>query len=245
MKRPPNRLPAVVLALVLAMTAFVASAQVDDRARVLLVGLGPPAGEPVDTLQQTMVMTLHQQDDTQMRTRSIFDYVERRAAIETEVAPGMVATVLVVDGQVSMRMGGMALPLPPVMAESFEGIFDRDPGEALPEGATASFDGPVAYGGDLLAGDQVTVRGAALVAGVEGSDESRYVFDGDGRLLGVVSETDEGLFATVFDEPFAGSGVVGHSAVMYLLDAAGTAERFATMAFEDVLVNEPIPEGTF
>ena len=244
MKRTPNRLPAVLLALVLAMTAFVASAQVDDRARALLEGLVPPAGETVDTLQQTMVMTLHQQDDMEVRTRTIIDYTTRRAAIDTELGEGMVATVVIADGEAKMLMSGMALPLPPALAESFDGVFDRDPGDALPEGSTATFDGPMAYG-DLLEGDQVTVRGASLVAGVEDSEESRYVFDGSGRLLGVVSQTDDGLLVMVFDEPFTGSGVVGRNATMYLLDDAGTAERFATMAFEDVLVNEPIPEGTF
>ncbi len=244
MKRTVIRRPAVLLALVLAMTAFFASAQVDDRARTLLEGLVPPAGETVETLQQTMVMTLHQQDDMEVRTRSIIDYVARRAAIETEVGPGMMATVIVADGQVRMLMGGMALPLPAALAESFDGVFDRDPDELLAEGSTATYDGPMAYG-DLLEGEQVTVRGASLVAGVEDTEESRYVFDGAGRLLGVVSETDDGLVVMVFDEPFTGSGVVGRNATMYLLDGAGTAERFATMAFESVLVNEPIPEGTF
>lgn len=244
MKRTPNRPSTVLLVLAFALTAFVASAQVDDRARTLLEGLVPPAGEAVETLQQTMVMTLHQQDDMEVRTRSIIDYVARRAAIETEVGPGMMATVIVADGEVRMLMGGMALPLPAAVAESFDGVFDREPDEVLAEGSTATYDGSVAYG-DLLEGEQVTVRGASLVAGVEDAEESRYVFDGAGRLLGVVSETDDGLVVMVFDEPFTGSGVVGRDATMYLLDDAGTAERFATMAFESVLVNEPIPEGTF
>ncbi len=244
MKRTPNRPSTVLLVLAFALTAFVASAQVDDRARTLLEGLVPPAGEAVETLQQTMVMTLHQQDDMEVRTRSIIDYGTRRAAIETEVGPGMMATVIVADGEVRMLMGGMALPLPAAVAESFDGVFDREPDEVLAEGSTATYDGSVAYG-DLLEGEQVTVRGASLVAGVEDAEESRYVFDGAGRLLGVVSETDDGLVVMVFDEPFTGSGVVGRDATMYLLDDAGTAERFATMAFESVLVNEPIPEGTF
>lgn len=244
MKRTPFPLPSTLFALVLAALLSVASAQVDDRARALLEGLVPPAGETVDTLQQTMVMTLHQQGDTEVRTRSVIDYPTRRAAIETEVGPGMMATVLIADGQVRMRMGGMALPLPAALADSFDGIFDRDPDEVLPEGSSATFDGPMAYG-DLLAGDQVTVRGAALVAGLDETDEARYVFDGSGQLLGVATDTDGGLMVMVFDEPFTGSGVVGRSATMYLLDDAGTAERFATMVFEDVRVNEPIPDGTF
>ena len=244
MNRTPHRSLGLLLALVLAVTAFVASAQVDDRARALLEGLVPPAGETVETLQQTMVMTLHQQGDTQVRTRSVLDFPTRRAAIETEVAPGMVATVVIADGQVRMRMGGMALPLPAALADSFDGVFDRDPSVAVPEGATATYDGPMAYG-DLLEGEQVTVRGAPLVAGLEESEESRYLFDPAGRLLGVVAPSDEGLLVTVFDEPFNGSGVVGRSARIFLLDDAGTAQAFATMTFEDVLVNEPIPEGTF
>jgi hypothetical protein len=156
----------------------------------------------------------------------------------------MVATVVIQDGQARMVMSGMALPLPPALAESFDGIFDRDPGELLAEGSTATFDGPMAYG-DLLEGDQVTVVGASLVAGVEDADESRYVFDASGRLLGVVTDADGERIVMVFDEPFTGSGVVGRDATLYLLDDAGTAELFATMAFEDVRVNEPIPEGTF
>lgn len=244
MSRFANRLSAAALAAVLLTTAFVASAQVDDRARALLEGLVPPAGETVDTLQQTMVMTLHQQGDTEVRTRSIIDFATRRAAIDTEISEGMVVTVVIADGQARMLMSGMAVPLPPALAASFDGVFDRDPGEVLAEGSTATFDGPVAYG-DLLEGEQVTVRGASLVAGVEEADESRYVFDGSGRLLGVVTEADGGLMVMVFDEPFTGSGVVGRNATMYMLDAAGAAERFASMAFEDVLVNEPIPEGTF
>ena len=143
-----------------------------------------------------------------------------------------------------MRVGGMSLPLPAALAESFDGVFDRDPSEAVPEGATATYDGPMAYG-DLLEGEQVTVRGAALVAGLEESEETRYLFDPSGRLLGVVSPSDEGLLVTIFDEPFTGSGVVGRSAQIFLLDDAGTAQAYATMAFEEVLVNEPIPEGTF
>ena len=244
MTRTANRLQAVLLALVLAVTVASASAQVDDRARALLEGLVPPAGETVETLQQTMVMTLHQQGDTEVRTRSIIDYAMRRAAIETEVGPGMIATVVIADGQVRMLMGGMALPLPAALAETFEDVFDRDPGDVLPEGATATYDGEMVYG-ELLEGEQVTVRGASLVAGLEDSDESRYVFGASGSLLGVVTVTDDGLMVLVFDEPFTGTGLVGRNAAMYLLDDAGTAERFATMTFEDVLVNEPIPEGTF
>lgn len=244
MRRTPKRLPAVLLALVLATTAFVASAQVDDRAQALLEGLVPPAGEAVDTVQQTMVMTHYIGGQSEQRTRSVIDYVGRRAAIETEIGPGVVATVVIADGAARMLMSGMALPLPPALAATFENVFDRDPGEVVAEGSSATYDGPMAYG-ELIEGEQVTVRGPSLIAGVTNDDETRYLFDDAGRLAGVATVTDDGLVVTVYDEPFTGSGVVGRNATMYLVDDDGSAELFATMAFEDVLVNEPIPEGTF
>ncbi|MDF1522335.1 MAG: hypothetical protein P1P87_05880 [Trueperaceae bacterium] len=134
MKRPRTVPVRWLVALLLASLFAAAAAQVDERARTLLEGLVPPAGETVDTLQQVMVMTLHQQGDTEVRTNSIIDYVNRRAAIETEVGPGMVATVVIADGQTRMVLGGMSLPLPPALGDAFDDVFDRDPGEAFPEG---------------------------------------------------------------------------------------------------------------
>jgi hypothetical protein len=240
-----RRLTVPILVFVFASLGL-ASAQVDDRARALLEGLQPPAGETIETLDQVMTMTIYQGDDepTEVRTRTVVDYAGERAAIETEVGPGMVATMVLADGQARMVMNGMSLPLPAAMSGSFEGIFDRAPEDLLAEGATATYDGVQAYG-DLLEGEQVTVTGASLVAGVDGSDVSRYVFDDEGRLAGMVVDTDEGTLVTVFDEPFSGSPVVGRSATMYRLDGAGGAERFATMTFEDVRINEPIEDGTF
>lgn len=49
MTRIANRFAAAAPATIVAMTAFVASAQVDDRARALREGFVPPAGETVRT----------------------------------------------------------------------------------------------------------------------------------------------------------------------------------------------------
>jgi hypothetical protein len=243
-RSPVRHLTLTVLTLVL-VGWQVAAAQVDDRARALLEGLQPPAGETIDTLDQVMHMTVFAGGGEQeVRTRTIVDYVGERAAIETEVGPDMVATMVFSDGQARMVVGGMSLPLPPTMSDAFDGIFDRAPEDLLADGATATYDGVQAYG-DLVEGEQVTVTGGSLVAGVDGSDVSRYVFDDEGRLLAVVVDSDEGTLVTVFDEPFTGSAVVGRSATMYRLDDAGGSERFAIMTFEDVRINEPIEDGTF
>jgi hypothetical protein len=235
---------AMLVSLLALVAPLLASAQVDDRARVLLEGLQPPAGETIDTLDQVMVMTLFVGGDEQtVRTRTVIDYPGERASIDTEIAPGMSATIVIQDGRGSMVMGGMRLPLPPAMGDAFDGIFDRDVDDMLGEGATASYDGVMSYGG-LVEGQQVTVGGSTVVAGVEAADETRMLFDAEGRLVAVVVDTGEGEMLTVFDEPFKGNAVVGRSATMYLLRADGP-ERFATMAFEEVRINEPIAEGTF
>jgi hypothetical protein len=235
--------PSVLITLCIALLVSVAAAQIDDRARELLEGIQPAQGETVDTLQQVMVMTLHQQGDMEVRTRTVIDYVNERAAIETEISPGMVATIIVADGQVRMAMGGMSLPLPAAIGDEFADMFDADPNDPLAGIESATYDGVQSYG-DLAEGEQVTVRGAVAVAGVDDSEVARYLFDGQGRLVAVVVDTSDGVILSVFDEPVTGSTAVGSNATMYL-ETAGGYERFATMRFEQVLVNEPIPDGTF
>lgn len=235
--------PSVFIAVCAALLVSFAAAQIDDRARSLLEGIQPSPGEAVETLQQVMVMTLHQQGDMAVRTSTIIDYVTKRAAIETEISPGMVATIIVADGQVRMAMGGMSLPLPAAIGDEFADMFDADPNDPLAGIDSASYDGVQSYG-DLAEGEQVTVRGAVAVAGVDDSEVARYLFDGQGLLVAVVVDSPDGVILSVFDEPVTGSTAVGRDAVMYL-ETAGGFERFATMRFEQVLVNEPIPEGTF
>ncbi len=235
--------PSVLIAVCTALLVSFAAAQIDDRARALLEGIQPAPGEAVDTLQQVMVMILHQQGDMEVRTRTVIDYVNERAAIETEISPGMVATIIVADGQVRMAMGGMSLPLPAAIGDEFADMFDADPNDPLAGIESASYDGVQSYG-DLAEGEQVTVRGAVAVAGVDDTEVARYLFDGEGRLAAVVVDSSDGMIVSVFDEPVTGSTAVGSNATMYLETAAGY-ERFATMRFEQVLVNEPIPEGTF
>lgn len=235
--------PSVLITVCMAMLVSFAAAQIDDRARALLEGIAPSQGEVVETLQQVMVMTLHQQGDMEVRSSTVIDYVTKRAAIETEISPGMVATIIVADGQVRMAMGGMALPLPAAVGDEFADMFDADPNDPLAGIESASYDGVQRYG-DLVEGEQVTVRGTVAVAGVDDTEVARYLFDGQGLLLAIVVDSPEGAILSVFDEPVTGSTAVGRNATMYLETAAGF-ERFATMRFEQVLVNEPIPEGTF
>ncbi|MBA2666547.1 MAG: hypothetical protein H0U69_05880 [Trueperaceae bacterium] len=239
----PGRSARLLVLVALAALPF-AFAQVDERARTLLEGLQPASDMVVDTLDQVMVMTIDAMgEEGTVRTRTIIDYVGERAAIDTELAPGMSARIIIMDGQARMSMSGMMMPLPAVMAETFDGIFDRDTSDMLADGATATYDGVRSYGG-LVEGQQVTVSGSTPFAGVEASEESRLLFDGDGNLLAIVVDSSEGEMLMVFDEPFRGNAVVGRSATMYWLRSDGP-ERFATMAFEDVRINEPIPEGTF
>jgi hypothetical protein len=237
-----------LLALLLVGVLLVTSAatgQVDDRARELLSGLQGGEHADIRTLDQTMVTTIYAGGIEQtVRTRTRIDYEGRRAAIDTELAPGMAVRVVIADGQARMLMGGASMPVPPDMGGTYDALFERG-ADLLGEGVSASYDGIQSYG-DLLTGHQVTVRNAAGLPGVGAANEQRLVFDDGGRLVGFVAEVpDVGVMVGVFDTPHTGSPFVGSDATVYLLNADGTSERFMRMDFDDVRVNEPIEPDAF
>lgn len=234
-------LPSLVVAL--AALASIATAQIDPQARALLEGLQPAQVEAIDTLDQTIVTTVEVEGGTEVRSRTIIDYVHQRARIETEVAPGMGAVLVLVDGQLQMIVAGMRVPVPGELGEQFADILDGDPNDPLAGIERATFDGPVDIGG-LVSGDQVTVVGSTQVAGVEDAEESRFVFGSDGSLLAVAFDSDEGTIVMVYDEPVTGSTAVGRGGTLYQV-RGGQAERMATVRFEDVRINEPVSDDLF
>jgi hypothetical protein len=236
----------LILSITLLIAAGVASAQIDDRARAFLEGL--QAGQPADirTLDQTMVATVYAQGMEQVvRTRRQVDYDRRRAAIESEPAPGMSIRIVIADGETRLLTGGMVMPVPPGMGEAIGSIFERQP-DLLAEGVSASYDGVHTYG-DLLTGHQVTLRNAAELPGLPRASEQRLVFDDGGRLIGFVAEAEElGIMVVVFDEPMQGGNpFVGRDAMIHLLMPDGTSQPFMRMRFEDTRVNEPIDPAAF
>jgi hypothetical protein len=243
-----------VLLLALLVAAGLAIAQIDgaiddraidDRARELLEGLQTGAQADIRTLDQTMIATIyaHGMEQT-VRTRTRVDYEGRRAAIESELAPGMAVRIVIANGQTRMLVGGMEMPLPPGMDETHGSIFEHEL-DLVAEGVSATYDGVQTYG-DLLSGRQVTVRNAAGLPGVEGAQEQRLVFDDDGRLAGFVAEAPEaGVMVGVFDEPQRGNPFVGRDATIHLLLDDGTTQPFMRMRFEDARVNEPIDPAAF
>jgi hypothetical protein len=239
-----------VLLLALLLAAGMATAQIDeraidDRARELLEGLQTGDQAEIRTLDQTMIATIYAHGTEQtVRTRTRVDYEERRAAIESELAPGMSVRIVIANGQTRMLVGGMEMPLPAGMDETHGTIFEHEL-DLVAEGVSATYDGVQTYG-DLLAGHQVTVRDAAGLPGVEGAQEQRLVFDDDGRLVGFVAEVPEaGVMVGVFDEPQRGNPFVGRDATMHLLLDDGTTQPFMRMRFEDARVNEPIDPAAF
>ena len=233
----------VVVLSAVALSGSLAFGQIDPQARALLEGLQPTEVASIETLDQTTVMTIEVDGGSEVRSRTIIDYVGRRARIETEMAPGMGVVLVLVDGELQMIVAGMRVPVPPALGEQFGDLLDGDPNDPFEGIERATFDGPVSYGG-LVSGDQVTVVGTAQVAGVEGGDESRFVFAPDGGLVAVVSESSEGTVLMVFDDPVTGSTAVGRSGALYRLDG-DAAERFATLRFEDVRINEPVSDDLF
>lgn len=235
--------PSVLIVVAAALLMSAAAAQIDDRALALMEGIQAGQDEQIDTVQMVMVMIMHTQGDSEVRTETIVDYVNERAAIESEVSPGMVLTVVVADGQIRMVMDGESIPLPDAMVDAFAGMFDVDPNAALDGIESATYDGVQSYGG-LVEGEQVTISGSFLIAGIDDMESARFLFDGDGFLLAALVDSPEGVILSVYDEPMTGSTAVGSNMTMYLETASGY-ELYASMRFEQVLINEPIPEGTF
>lgn len=233
------------LALVATLGALVsfATAQIDPQARALLEGLRPADVETIDTLDQTIVTTIEAEGGSEVRSRTVIDYPGQRARIETEVAPGMGAVLVLVDGQLQMIVGGMRVPVPDALGEQFGDILDGDPNDPFEGIERATFDGPVGIAG-LVSGDQVTVVGSTQVAGVEDGEESRFLFGPGGGLLAVAYDSDEGTIVMVYDDAVAGSTAVGRSGTLYRIEG-GQVERFATMRFEDVRINEPVSDDLF
>ncbi len=245
-----RRIISFLLAAVV-VAAGTAYAQVDPRARELLEGYASQAGsEPVRTLDQSTVMTLHNLDEPmETRSRTVIDFEGERAAI-VSLAMGMETTMRFVDGEFTMSIGGMTMPVPPGMGveSAFDGIFDQPDaaGDLFSDpDATATYDGQVDYAG-ILSGQQVTYTGDFGVPGLDMEATTvRFVFDEAGELLGQVIEA-EGmtLLTVVVGEPHGDLGLY-FDMDMYELGADGTATLFANMRFESIAVNEPIDESLF
>lgn len=235
----------LTLIMLLAGLAF---AQVDPQARALLEGMtsqGTPPDE-IQSLDQTMTMTIHSESDPIVTTsRIVVDYPGQRAAIVSEVM-GTSTTMRVIDGEMTMSVNGMTMPLPAGMDTAFEGIFETGAtGDLLsdPE-AIATYDGPVSYA-DVLSGQQVSYTGDFGVPGMQmDSTTIRFVFDDAGRLLGqVIPQSGSDLVSVYVGEPKL-EGALFYDVDMYQVDD-GSATLYATMRYDSIAFNEPIDETLF
>lgn len=243
-------LRSVAIVWVAALLAGVAAAQPDDRAQQLLQGVGSAdawTGETIDTMEMIVVVVLYEIDDTERRTRTLVDYVGRRALVESDLGAGLRSTLRVADGEVRMTVGDEDLPSLPGFAALYDALFDPPSWTFDPADLDATYDGVRAYG-DLVEGEQVTVRGGLPIPGFEGLSDfdagapMAYLFDADGRVLAIVTETPGGTLLMMPDEPWGGGATPATST--YRLDPDGPVLTMR-MWFEAIRINEPIPEGTF
>ncbi len=242
-----NKLKQTAIAAGFLLVAGTAFAQIDDRARELLEGLVPEQeATDVRTMEQHMLMEIVEQGIS-TATRTIIDFENERALIITD-AMGMEVTMRFVDGQMSMVMQGMSLPMPPGMEGTFDGMFeDVTYGGLLDGDVTATYDGVVSYA-DVLSGHQVSYSGGP-VAGVEGElgDDGtvRFIFDDDGQLLGnvVAMGGNSDMVSVYVGEPKLANLPVFDTEMYEVAD--GTARLFGSMRYEAISINEPLDESLF
>lgn len=230
------------LVLTLAGSAL---AQIDAQSQALLDGIAAQQGPEVETVDQTMVMTIFNDgEEIVTSTRTVIDYVNRRAVIFTDMGGGMMARMVHVDGATTMRMEGMpmAMPLPPGMGAAFDTIFDRAGTLSDDPNATAVYDGQVSYG-DILSGQQVTYTATYDESGTE--TVSRLIFDAGGQYIGsVVDGTDGNLIIMVFDPPTDGNLLTGRGMTLYDFKD-GVATKTTHTGYENVVINQPLDEALF
>lgn len=242
----PTAVLRVAVFLVLAFASS-ALAQIDAQSQALLDGIATQQGPDIDTIDQTMVMTIYNAGDDEIvtSTRSVIDYVSRRAVIFTDIGGGMLARMVHVDGVTTMHMEGMpmAMPLPPGMDGAFATIFD--PAEALSDdpNAKAVYDGQVSYG-DILSGQQVTYTATYDVAGTPTETVSRFIFDAGGQYIGSVFDGSDGSLTIMVFDPSDDDLLVGRGSTMYdFKDGVGTMTTRTT--YENVSINQPLDEALF
>jgi len=236
--------------LTLFLLAGIASAQIDARARELLEGLMARFDLTVNTVDDTTKATIYDEDGNVVAeaiSRTIRDFVNRRAATIYEAAPGMTLTTVLKDGQVRMTMTGMpmALPVPPGTADNLEALLEPTVWGGFKDGDVATYDGHQSYG-DLLSGDQVsyTTTEDTGFAGVV-TTTTRFIFTPTGGLYGYYLESEDSppvMF--VYDEPLEGGYLVGQNSNLYSLNGS---EWKLTTRFEaiELKVNEPLDETVF
>lgn len=234
-------LPALILLLV-----GLAHAQFDQRSRELLEGLTMAQQPEISTLDQTMVMTTYQGGENTVTTRTVIDYVGRRAVIVSELPGGISSRMVHKDGSTTMTMAGlpMAIPAPPELATTFDSIFDPAQ-DLLEQDGSAVYDGVVSYG-DLVTGHQVTYTGRYEAMGSSEASVVRFLFDDADQYIAQVVEMEPGvLLISIFEGGISDlHSLAGRDATMYSWDGQ-TATLFAVMRFQDVRIDEALDESLF
>lgn len=236
---------AVLTTLVASILCSSALAQIDAQSQALLDGLwAAGAAEPLESADQTVVTTMYMNGEEMVTSsRTVIDYVNRRAAIFTDMGGGMMTRLVHVDGVTSMKMEGMpmALPVPPQMSAAFDSIFDQPQTVAQDPNATAVYDGQVSYG-DVVSGQQVTYT--ATYDGV--TSTSKMLFDDAGAYIGMVVDGEDGsVIILVFDEPVSADDPTAPRAMSMYDFRDGVGTLTSRTRYENVSINQPLDESVF
>jgi hypothetical protein len=185
-------------------------------------------------------------------TNAVYD-LENRRIHQTIATNGQETMVLrYVNGEATMSMSGMDMPAPPQMMEPLEGQLEQlldgnfgSPASMWGEAEIVSCDGAQQYG-DVLSGEQVTVRLSEANSLVQGADAPiRFVF-AQGELKGMVQEVPElGTTLTVFEDMTTNSDGLTESMTMRLYSWDGAQAQETGLMTMQNSYNEPIDETLF
>jgi len=252
-----------LVVLLLSSLATLGLAQLDPRAEALLNGIErdvAPQPDRLETADITFCMTFYEEEDQPgLCTRVLLDVPNRRMVNETRTEfedEQEVFKVVYQEGRARVREsfsdGVFELPKTEVesLERTLEELFEQlgDAGAFVPEYERATYDGPVRYG-DVIEGVGVTVETTApsFMLGQPSPQEvtTQFIFDGEGRAIGAVTETPQGRILTVYtnpDDPIPYRRFMNAKA--YTLDG----EKVTLMSETRVTryrINEPLDEALF
>jgi hypothetical protein len=173
----------------------------------------------------------------------VIDYTNRRL-YQTIDAMGNKVVMRYVDGNGTMDMAGMSMPVPAESAAALESAFDQGFVQGLPENYTiVSCDGTQSYAG-LLEGEQVTVK--STLPGI-GETTSKIIFGADGKTSGAISTIpNQGEMLIVFDTMELDAANVPTNMLMSMYKMEGdNATPFGTTTVNVKSYNQPVDESLF
>lgn len=255
-------------ALFLLTLATTAWAQLDPKAQPFLdaytayfteAQVPQPEGGKLETIDMTMCVSINVPEaPPETCTRTVLNYSRRWLMSETQGEDGF--KMVYRDGKVQMRsisLGGEPFTLPRAETRKIERQFktmfkqlqEMQNGKWSQQDFESShYDGFVRYG-KVIAGEQVTTTVTApsfgMVPGDTQSATTRFIFNKEKTVIGMVIKTPQGKMLSIPNNPKAKNPLAWFMNATYYTLKGNKPVRQGTMRLTRYRLNAPLEERLF